>query len=108
MLGVESTAQLDKRIDDRLITEQEIIVLEKAFLQTLAKRELLVRIYGQGPQAGLMVDEHVPEIRREALALIQRLHRTEPGHLASATETLNEEETPRNGLVKKLIEQYKK
>jgi len=107
MLGVESTAQLDKRIDDRLITEQEIIVLEKAFLQTLAKRELLVRIYGQGPQAGLMVDEHVPEIRREALALIQRLHRTEPGHLASATETLNEEETPRNGLVKKLIEQYK-
>ncbi|HSV98550.1 MAG TPA: hypothetical protein VLI39_00145 [Sedimentisphaerales bacterium] len=107
LLGVESTAQLDKRIDDRLITEQEIIVLEKAFLQTLAKRESLVRIYGQGPQAALMADEHVPEIRRETLALIQRLHRTEPGHLASATETLNEEETPRNGLVKKLIEQYK-
>jgi hypothetical protein len=107
MLGVENTAQLDKRIDDRLITEQEIVVLEKAFLQTLAKRESLVRVYGQGPQADLMADEHVPEIRREALALIQRLHRTEPKHLASATETLNEEETPRNGLVKKLIEQYK-
>jgi len=66
-----------------------------------------VRLYGQGQQAGLMVDEHIPEIRRQALALIQRLHRTEPARLASATDTLNEEETPRNGLVKKVIEQFK-
>jgi hypothetical protein len=108
MLGVENTTQLRKRIDDRLVAAQEIIILEKAFLQTLAKRESLVRIYGQGQRAGLMVDEHVPEIRREALALIQRLHQTEPDRLAAATETLNDEETPQNGLVKKLIEHYKK
>jgi hypothetical protein len=108
MLGVENTAQLLKRIDDRLLTTQEIIILEKVFLQTLAKRESLLRVYGQGQQAGLMIDEHVPEIRREALALLQRLQRMEPDRLAAATDTLNEEETPRNGLVKKLIEHYKK
>jgi len=107
LLGVEDTNRLGRRIDERLVTEQEIIILEKAFLQTLAKRESLVRLYGQGQQAGLMVDEHIPEIRRQALALIQRLHRTEPARLASATDTLNEEETPRNGLVKKVIEQFK-
>jgi hypothetical protein len=108
VLGVENTAQLCKRIDERLLTTQEIVILEKAFLQTLAKRESLVRIYGRGQQAELMVDEHVPEVRRETLALIQRLHRTQPDRLAAATETLNDEETPRNGLVKKLIEHYKK
>lgn len=108
LLGVENTNQLRTRAEARLLTTQEILIVEKAFLQTFAKRESLVRVYGQGPQAALMADEHVPEIRREALALIQRLHRTEPERLATATETLNEEETPRNGLVKKLIEQYKK
>jgi len=107
-LGVENTAQLCKRIDERLLTTQEIVILEKVFLQTLAKRESLVRVYGRGQQAELMVDEHVPEVRREALALLQRLHRTQPDRLVAATETLNEEETPRNGLVKKLIEHYKK
>jgi hypothetical protein len=108
LLGVENTAQLHKRVEDRLVTAQEIIILEKAFLQTFAKPESLVRIYGRGQEAGVMVDAHVPEIRREARALLRRLHRTEPERLAAATETLNEEETPQNGLVKKLIEHYKK
>ena len=99
---------MHRRIEDRLLTTQEIIVLEKAFLQTFAKRESLVRIYGQGQEAGLIMDAHVPEIRRESLALLRRLHQTEPDRLDTATEALNEEETPRNGLVKKLIEHYKK
>jgi hypothetical protein len=108
MLGVENTARFHQRIEDRLVTAQEIILLEKAFLQTFAKPELLVRIYGRGQEAAVMVDAHVPEIRREALALLRLLHQTEPERLTAATETLNEEETPRNGLVKKLIEHYKK
>ncbi len=108
MLGVDDTARLHKRVEDRLLTTQEIIILEKAFLQTFARRESLVRIYGQGQEAGLMMDAHLPEIRRESLALLRRLHQTQPERLDAATEALNEEETPHNGLVKKLIEQYMK
>jgi hypothetical protein len=106
MLGVESPAQLQKRIEDRLLTIQEIVILEKAFLQTFAKRESLNRIYGHGADAGLMMDMHIPEIRREALALLRKSHETELRHLDRATETLNDEETPQNGQVKKLIEHY--
>ena len=106
MLGVESGAELHKRIEDRLLTIQEIILLEKAFLQTLARRESLARVYGQGEKAGLMMDMHVPEMRREALALLRKLHETELKHLNRAAETLNEEETPQNDQVRKLIEHY--
>lgn len=108
MLGVDGTARLQRRVEDRLLTTQEIIVLEKAFLQTFARRESLVRIYGEGEEAGLIMDAHLPEIRRESLALLRRLHQTQPDRLDTATEALNEEETPRNRLVKKLIEQYMK
>ena len=55
---------------DRLLTTQEILILEKAFLQTFAKRESLGRVYGRDKDAGLMMDLHVPQIRREALALL--------------------------------------
>jgi len=109
LLGVADTAQLRGRVEDRLLLTQEIIILEKAFLQTFAKRESLLRVYGKpGQEAGLMIDVHVPEIRREALALLRRLQETEPGRLDTATDALNEEETPRNGQVKKLIEHYVK
>ena len=108
MLGVDDTARLHKRVEDRLLTTQEIIVLEKAFLQTFARRESLVRIYGQGQEAGLLMEAHLPEIRRESLALLRRLHQTQPERLDAATDALNDEETPHNGLVKKLIEQYMK
>ena len=108
MLGAESTAHLHKRVEDRLLTTQEIFILEKAFLQTFAKPESLARVYGQGQKAGLMIDAHVPEIRRESLAVLRRLCQTQHERLAAATETLNEEETPRNGLAKRLIEQYMK
>ncbi len=108
MLGVEDTAQLRARAEARLLTTQEILLLEKAFLQTFAKRESLARIYGQEEKAVLMIDAHVPEIRREALALLHLLQQTQPDRLDNATETLNEEETPQNGLVKKLIAHYKK
>ncbi len=106
MLGVESGAQLHKRIEDRLLTTQEIIILEKAFLQTLARRESLTRVYGQGEKAALMMDMDIPEMRREALALLRKSYEAQRKHLDQATEALNEEETPQNGQVRKLIEHY--
>ncbi|MBP7053192.1 MAG: hypothetical protein KBE65_19470 [Phycisphaerae bacterium] len=121
LLGVEDTGQLQKRAESALLSTQEIILLEKAFLQTFAKRELLERLYSQGQAAGhkhdpsvaaasvdLMIDTHVPEIRREALAVLRLSHRTEPGRLDAATDALNEEETPQNHQVRKLIEHYMK
>ena len=106
LLGVESGTQLDKRVEDRLLTTQEILILEKAFLQTFAKRESLGRIYGRDKDAGLMMDLHVPQIRREALALLRKLRQTEPEPLDDATQALNDEETPQNSQVKRLIEHY--
>ncbi len=106
LLGVESGTQLDKRVEDRLLATQEILILEKAFLQTFAKRESLGRIYGRDKDAGLMMDLHVPQIRREALVLLRKLRQTEPEPLEDATQALNEEETPQNSQVKRLIEHY--
>ena len=106
LLGVESGDQLQKRVADRLLTTQEIVVLEKAFLQTFAKREALGHVYGRDKDAGLMMDLHVPQIRRHTLALLRELHQAEPGPLDDATQTLNDEETPQNGQVKRLIEHY--
>jgi hypothetical protein len=106
LLGAENGMQLDKRVEDRLLTTQEILVLEKAFLQTFAKRESLERIYGRDKDAGLMMDLHVPQIRRETLALLRKLRQTEPEPLDDAAQTLNEEETPQNSQVKRLIEHY--
>jgi hypothetical protein len=106
VLGAESGTQLQKRVEGKLLTIQEILVLEKAFLQTFAKRESLGRVYGQGKDAGLMMDLHVPQIRREALVLLRKLHETEPAHLDDATQALNEEETPQNNQVRRLIEHY--
>ncbi len=119
MLGVADTGQLHKRVADGLLTTQEIILLEKAFLQTFARREALERLYGQGQESNrkqdssasaaqteLMIDVHIPEIRREALALLRLSRQTESGRLDTATDALNEEETPRNNQVRRLIEHY--
>jgi hypothetical protein len=106
LLGVESTEHLAQRIKAGLLTTQEILVLEKAFLQTFAKREPLARVYGASKEAGLMLDLHVPQIRRETLAALRQLHLAAPGPLADATQALNEEETPQNNQVKRLIEYY--
>jgi hypothetical protein len=106
MLGAEGSEQLHARARDKLLSIQEIIVLEKAFLQTFAKRESLGHIYGQDAAAALMMDEHLPEIRREALGLLRQAHRTQRAQLDRATEALNDEETPETGRVKKLIEHY--
>ena len=112
MLGVEDAEPLRKRVEGGLLTTQEIVILEKAFLQTFARREALERLYGPGQeskaQADLLIDVHVPEIRREALALIRLSRQTESGRFDTATEALNEEETPRNNQVQKLIEHYTK
>ena len=72
LLGVESGDQLQKRVADRLLTTQEILVLEKAFLQTFAKKEALGHVYGRDKDAGLMMDLHVPQIRRQTLTLLAR------------------------------------
>jgi hypothetical protein len=106
LLGVEDEGHLQKRVEDKLLVVQEILILEKAFLQTFAKRESLARVYGQNKDAGMMMDLHVPQIRREALALLRRLHENEPEPLDDATQTLNDEETPQNNQVKRLIEHY--
>jgi hypothetical protein len=106
MLGVDRDDQLQKRVENKLLTTQEIIVLEKAFLQTFAKKEALGYVYGRDRDAGLMMDLHVPQIRRETLALLRRLHEAQPEPLDDATQTLNDEETPQNGQVKRLIEHY--
>ena len=106
MLGVETGDQLQKRVEDRLLTVQEILVVEKAFLQTFAKRESLGHVYGHDKDAALMMDLHVPQIRREALVLLRKLHETESGPLDDATQALNDEETPQNNQVKRLIEHY--
>jgi hypothetical protein len=106
LLGVESTGQLLKRIENRFLVAQEIIVLEKAFLQTFAKRESLLRLYGQGEAARLMMELHVPQIRRETLLLLRRLHQVDAGRLNDAMQALDEEETPQNHQVRRLIEHY--
>jgi hypothetical protein len=106
LLGVEDAGQMQQRVNDGLLTIQEIIIVEKAFLQTFARRESLTRVYGRGEAAGLMMDLHVPQMRREALALLRKLHQAEPGRLNDATQGLNEEETPRDNQVKRLIEHY--
>jgi hypothetical protein len=106
MLGVDSAARLHKRVDDRLLTIQEVVILEKAFLQTFAKRESLQRVYGRGEEAALMMDMHLPEIRRETLTLLRKCHQAQLSHLDRATDALNEEETPQNNQVRKLIEHY--
>ena len=106
MLGVETTAQLQRRVESRWLGVQEIILLQKAFLQTFAKRHCLALVYGDGEQAELMIDMHVPQIRRESLALLRRSHETEPERFDRATLALNEAETPQQNQVRRLIEHY--
>jgi hypothetical protein len=106
LLGVEDTGQLHQRVEAGLLTTQEILVLAKVFLQTFAKREALGHIYGRDKDAGLMMDLHVPQMRREALKVLRQLHQAQPESLDDATGTLNEEETPQNNQVRRLIEHY--
>ncbi len=106
MLGVADNAALQKRVEDRLLSIQEIVVLIKAFLQTFAKRPSLEHVYGRGADAELMMDMHVPLIRREALALLRRSHETEPVRFDRAMKALNEEETPQHNEVRRLTEHY--
>ncbi len=106
MLGVENADDLCRRVEDRLLNIQEILLLEKVFLQTFAKKTSLEMVYGHGADAALMMDLHVPQLRRQTLALLRRLHETEPQRLARATEALNDEETPQHNEVRRLIEQY--
>ncbi|UCD48834.1 MAG: hypothetical protein JSW27_15015 [Phycisphaerales bacterium] len=106
VLGVETADDLQQRVENRLLTIQEIIILEKAFLQTFAKRHSLEHVYGSGENADLMIDMHVPQIRRESLALLRRVYETEPGRFDRATQALNEAETPQHGEARKLIEHY--
>lgn len=106
VLGVRDMAELRRRVAGRLLNIQEIITLEKAFLQTFAKRPSLERVYGDGADAALMMDLHIPQLRRETLALLRRLHETEPERVDRATQALNEEETPQHNEVRRWIEKY--
>ena len=106
MLGVHSTDELHERVEHKLLTGQEIIVLEKAFLQTFAKREALQQLYGQDAKASVVMDLHVPEIQRETLALLRQTHQTEAQDLDQATEVLDGKETPQRHEVARLIKHY--
>jgi len=106
LLGAKDATSLRKRVEDKQLTIQEIIILEKAFLQTFAKRPSLEHVYGHGEDADLMIDMHVPQIRRESLVLLRRSHETEPNRFGRATEALNEAETPQHDEAKRLIEHY--
>jgi hypothetical protein len=106
LLGVETASDLARRVEERLLTIQEIVILQKAFLQTFAKRPALQHVYGQGQDAELMIDMHIPQMRRESLAVLRRVHETEPQRFDRATSALNEEETPQHNQVKKLMEHY--
>jgi len=106
VLGVRTGDQLLERVENGLLSVQEIAILEKAFLQTFAKQGSLQRVYGSGPGAAVMIDLHIPQIRQEALVLLRRLHQTELEHLDKATESLNHEETPQHNEVKRLIQHY--
>lgn len=106
LLGVAETTDLGKRIEDGLLSIQEIVILEKVFLQTFIKRASLEHIYGHGQEAELMIDLHLPQLRRESLALLRQCHETEPDLLDRATTMLNGEETPQRNQVKRLVEHY--
>ena len=106
MLGVTDLAELSRRVEARLVNIQEAIVIEKAFLQTFAKRPSLEHIYGRDAEGALMMDLHIPQLRHETLTLLRRLHEMEPDRLARATQSLNDEETPQHNEVLRLIEHY--
>lgn len=106
MLGVAETADLHERVEGKLLTIQEIIILQKAFLQTFVKRASLEHVYGHGEQAELMIDLHLPQLRREALTLLRKSRKMDPELFDRATAALNDEETPKQNQVERLIEHY--
>ncbi len=106
MLGVEDTDQLHKRVAHKLLTGQEIIILEKAFLQTFAKRPALQQLYGHDTKGGVLMDIHVPQIQNETLSLLRQTHETEEQDLDLATERLDDKETPQRHEVARLIKHF--
>lgn len=106
LLGVKSGATLAARIEGCLLTIQEIVILQKMFLQTFAKKASLAHVYGAGDEADLMLNLHVPQVRRETLTVLRRCHETEPTLFARATQELDEEETRQHHEVGRLIRHY--
>jgi len=106
MLGVDNTDQLHDRVEHKRLTGQEIIILEKAFLQTFAKRQALQQLYGHDTKGGVLMDIHVPQIQSETLALLRQTHETEEQNLDLATESLDDKETPQRHEVARLIKHF--
>ncbi len=106
MLGVAKGIVLQKRVEEGWLTIQEMVVLQKAFLQTFAKKPSLEHVYGHGAAAELMMNLHIPQIRRESLGLLRRLATSEPVLFGRAAQALNREETPQHNEVVKLVEHY--
>jgi hypothetical protein len=72
MLGVVDGPSLQKRADNGWLTIPEILILQKAFLQTFVRKESLEHVYGRGADAELMMNLHTPQIRRETLVRYNR------------------------------------
>jgi hypothetical protein len=106
MLGVKNAPTLEKRVEDGWLTIQEVHVLLKAFLQTFAKKESIAYVYGNGADAELMMNLHVPQVRSEALKVLRRLAQCERPRFDRAVQSLNEEETPQHSEVVKLVQHY--
>ena len=106
MLGVTSTDQLQGRAQNKLLTQQEIMILAKAFLQTFAKRPMLGHIYGNTKEAGLLIDLHIPQIKRNTLLVLRSIHQAEAKPFAQAIRALDKQETPANHEVIKLVRHY--
>ncbi len=106
MLGVTTTDQLQGRVQNKLLTQQEIMILAKAFLQTFAKRPMLARIYGSTKEAGLVIDLHIPQIKRNTLLMLRSIHQADTKPFAQAIRALDKQETPANHEVIKLVRHY--
>lgn len=106
LLGAKDGSQLQERVEEGRLTLEEIVVLEKAFLQTFAKLDSLGSIYGHGEGARVMLELHTPQIRSETLVLLRRCYHSEHARLDRTTETLDSEETPQRHEVARLIQHY--
>lgn len=106
MLGVKDVTQLQARIEKKLLTGPEIVILEKAFLQTFAKPKALLRVYGQDSNARVLMDIHLPQIRSESLGVLRRIQKNGGVALEQATKRLDKEETPKGHEVARLIKHF--
>jgi hypothetical protein len=106
MLGVKDTDHLRNRIENRLLSQSEFVILTKIFLQTFAKRSILSSLYSKIGDGDVLLDLHVPVIQRKTLSLLRIACKTDLKQLNQAVRALDARETPDNHQVSHLIGHY--